>query len=62
MKIFSSYKDKSSMVDWIRRISFFIALYLMIAALVGIYWSSTPTTFDVVEKAANYTAAKIAQL
>ena len=58
MKIFSSYKDKSSMLDWIRRISFFLALYFMIAALVGVYWSSTPTTFDVVEKAANYTAAK----
>ena len=58
MKIFSLNRDKNSKRDWLRRISLFIVSYLTVTALVGVYWSSTPTTFDIAEKAADYAAAK----
>ena len=58
MKIFSPNRDKNSKRDWLRRISLFIVSYLAVAALVGVYWSSTPTTFDIAEKVADYAAAK----
>ena len=58
MKNFSLNKDQSYKGGWFPRISFFLALYLLGAAVVGVYWSSTPATFDVVEKAANYSAEK----
>jgi hypothetical protein len=43
---------------WLRGVGVFLAVYLLIALLLGVYWSVPPSAFDVGERTADFAAER----